>query len=312
MRASMKRSLAFLMLSLAAVQISAETKVGAILSVSGAVTMDPFGKRAPIAPVKGDLLYASTILKTGTDGRAMIELQGATREIPPGTTVKIADLLSTGVKNRGLAPFELAGRVLRSFSAAWGQKATEKVLGTKANKTEQASDEPSWEDGETDAATILAKARESIEAEMYDAALRELAAADRPSDPALARDLLFWKGFCNFQLENYSEAAASLSAANSLSSSSKSTVSTSADRGTLLFQLASSYYLLGQGKSAIPPLDAYLAENPDGPYAPYATVLLAKALDATGDISRARAVAADGAGRYKGSDLEKEFASIAK
>jgi TolA-binding protein len=89
-------------------------------------------------------------------------------------------------------------------------------------------------------------------------------------------------------------------------------VSTPGQRGSLLFQLGSSYFFLGREKDAVPILREYLAGNADGPFAPYATLLLARSLAASGDGSRARSIAIDAVKKYKGTDLESEFASLLK
>jgi hypothetical protein len=84
------------------------------------------------------------------------------------------------------------------------------------------------------------------------------------------------------------------------------------NRATLLFQLGSSYFLLGQEKDCIPQLDAYLAGYGGGHYAPYASLILAKALRTTGDAGRSKSVAQAALAKYKGSDVEGELASLAQ
>jgi TolA-binding protein len=89
-------------------------------------------------------------------------------------------------------------------------------------------------------------------------------------------------------------------------------VSTPDQRSFLLFQLGSSYFFLGKEKEAVPVLAEYLKDNPDAPLAPYATLLLARSLAASGDGGRARSLAGAAAKKYKGTDLESEFASLQK
>ena len=310
----MKRSaLVLLALVFAAALLSADTKLGSIQSFSGTVTIDAFGKGAFIAVVKGDVLYSSSVLNTGAAGRSRIELNGQVLEIPPGATVKISDLVSTSAKKGGLGWFAAVGKMLKSFSAATQQNDTERVLGSRAAEIgQEGAGETEWEVEETDAVTILPDARKSIEAGSYSSALEKLAKAEAPADPAVSWDLSFWKGYCYYQVEDYGDAGANLAAAYALSRSSKTVLGSPGNRGTLLFQLGSSYFLLGREKDAGPVLDTYLDENPDGQYAPYATLLLARSLAAAGDTYRARSIAADAVKKYKGSDLENEFASLAK
>lgn len=310
--APMKRIVVLLVgLLAAAAQASADTKIGIVESFSGIVTIDAFGTGKYIAVITGDVLYTASVLKTGPDGRVSIDLQGTKREIPPGARIRIADIVSTGVKRGGLSWFAAVGRILRSFTAATEGQESDRVLGSRAGNAGQ--DEPiDWEQEATDAALALPQALKDIAAGSYNAALAKLSAAEGPADPALSWELLFWKGFCYFQTEDYGDALTNLSAARSLEGASKTAISKPANHATMLFQLGSSYFLLGQEGASIPVLDTYLAENPDGQYAPYATILLARALAATGDTRRARIVAADGAARYKGTDLEREFSSIAQ
>jgi tetratricopeptide (TPR) repeat protein len=298
-------------LAVAAALLSADTKLGSVQSFSGTVTIDAFGKGAFIAVVKGDVLYALSVLRTGAPGRARIELNGQILEIPPVATVKISDLISAGGRKGGLGWFAAVGKMLKSFSAASRENDTDRVLGSRAENKSQA-EEPEWEVEETDPLTILPDARKSIESGSYSSALEKLARAETPSNPSVSWDLSFWKGYCYYQLEDFGDAAAHLAAAYALSRSSKTATGSPGNRETLLFQLGSSYYLLGREKDAVPVLDAYRAENLDGQYAPYADLLLARSLASAGEAGRSRSIAADAVKKYKGSDLESEFASLAR
>jgi tetratricopeptide (TPR) repeat protein len=313
----MRRSAAILILSgviciLAVFNASAETRVGTVQSCAGTVTIDAFGKGAFIAAVKGDSLYSSTVLKTGANGRATVDLQGQAREIPPGATVKISDLADSGARKNSLGWFASVGRLFSSFSKAAQRKEADIVLGSRAADISQEQEGMDWEVEETDPAVLIPEARQSIDAEKFDAALVTLGKADPPTDPPLAWDLWFWKGVCFFQLEDYGDAAASLSSANALQGKARSPLGTPENRATLLFQLGASWFLLGKNDSAIPFLGAYVEQNADGPYAPYATLLLSRALAATGDAAKSRSVASDGARKYVGKGLDAEFASLAQ
>jgi TolA-binding protein len=169
-----------------------------------------------------------------------------------------------------------------------------------------------WESGETDAKSILPEAQKSIDAGSYMEALEKLEKAEMPSDQALSFELLFREGFCYYQLEDYSDAAKNLSDAYVRLGSSRTAVGTPGQRGSLLFQLGSSYFFLGREKEAVTVLRAYLSDNDNGPFAPYASLLLARCLVASGDTSRARSIAIVGMKKYKGTDLESEFASLLK
>jgi tetratricopeptide (TPR) repeat protein len=285
-----------------------------VQSVVGAVTIDAFGKGAFIPAIKGDSLYSSSVLKTAANGRASIVLQGQARDIPPGATVMIADLVASGAKKSTLGWFAAVGKLISSFSQAAQRKENDLVLGSRAADVgqEETGAGMDWEVEETDAATLIPEARQSIDAGKYEAALATLGKAEPPSEPQPAWDLWFWKGVCFFQLEDYGDAAASLSSAHALEAKSRTPLGTPETRGLLLFQLGSSWFLLGKNDAAIPLLGAYVEQNANGPYAPYATLLLSRALAATGDAARSRSIASDGARKYPGSGLDADFAALAR
>jgi tetratricopeptide (TPR) repeat protein len=299
---------------LCAVPLLAQTKIGSVRSFSGDVTIDAFGKGTFIKVVEGDALYASTVLKAGADGRATLDLQGAKKEVPPGALVKISDLVAANSKKSGLGWFAAMGKLIKSFSEASQAKEEDLVLGSRAAEVESKDSGAGmeWEADETDAAAVLPEARKTIDAGGYTGALQMLGKVEAPSDPALSFQLAFWKGFCYYQLEDYTDAAASFSDAYARQGTGRAALSTTAERASLLFQLGSSFFILGREKDAVPILAEYLVSNADEPLAPYATLLLARSLLASGDGSRARVVAANAAKKYKGTDLEREFASLQK
>ncbi len=293
---------------------TADTRVGSLQSSTGTVTIDAFGKSSFIPAVTGDSLYSSTILKTGADGRATILLQGEPHEIAPGATVKIGDLVASGARKSSLGWFGAVGKLIGSFGKAAQRKEGDLVLGSRAADVaqEQADADMGWEVEETDAATLIPEAKKSIDDGLYASALATLAKADPPAEPEMAWELAFWKGDCYFQLEDYGDAAASLTSANALQGSGRQSLGTPETRALLLFQLGSSQFLLGNNRAAIPMLDASIAQSADGPYAPYATLLLSRALATTGDAARSKAVAAAGARKYAAAGLDADFAALSQ
>jgi tetratricopeptide (TPR) repeat protein len=293
---------------------AADPSLGKVVSFSGSVLVDSFGKGTFLAAIRGDLLYRTSVLRTAADGRATIELQGKSQEIAPGATVKIADLLVASAKKGGLAWFGALGNLVRSFSEASQKKDDQLTLGSRAADVSQGQggDEIDWEVEETDAARLLPEAQKEIELRNYSAALAELGKADAPSDPAVAWDLSFWKGFCFYQLEDYGDAVKSHTDAYKRMKASRTAIGSPQNRRMLLFQLASSQYLLGQDMLSIPLFDEYLAEKSGDAYEPYASLFLARALAAAGDAKRARTVAEEALRKYRGTALEGEFASLLK
>ena len=272
----MKRTLVFFLLLFAvAVMAPAQARMGTIASIVGAVSIDAFGKGALIPAVKGDALYASTLLKTGPNGRVTLDLGGQACEVPPAATVKIGELAAAAAKKGGLSWFAAVARLVKSFADASQRKEGDAVLGSRAgDATSCDSTEMEWDVEESDAAALIPQARKSIEAGGYTSALETLAKAETPGEPAVAWQLSFWRGFCYFQLEDYPDAVKHLSAARERGRSSPQLGSPS-DRAMLLFQLGASLYFTGNEKEAAAVLGSYLAEAPDGQFAQYAKQLLA-------------------------------------
>lgn len=293
---------------------AADPSVGRIAAVSGSVLVDAFGKGAFIAAIRGELLYKASVLKTEADGRATIEIQGRTQEVPPAAIVRISDALAAGARKGGLAWFAALGNLVRSFGEASRKKESAQTLGSRAGNAGEGSslDGMDWEVEETEPSKVLEKAKMQIEAGSHSAALAALAKADPALEPALAWELSFWKGFCYYQLEDYADAARSLSAARSLEGTSHVPLGAPQERRMLLFQLGSSLFLLGQDKAAVAPLETLLAEKGGEAYEPYAALLLARALAAAGETGKSRTVAAQWAKLSRGSPLEAEFAALAK
>jgi hypothetical protein len=287
---------------------AADPSVGRISSLEGRVLIDQFGKGAFIAAVRGDLLYAATVLKTPVDGIVRIELQGKARDIPPDAAVRVSDLLAAGARRAALPWFSAVGGLIRSFTEAARKKEETPTLGSRAGDASKGAGagDMDWALDEADPARLLPLARAAIREAKYAEALATLARSDPATDPALAWDLSFWRGFCYFQLEDYADAVR-----HHLAAQAAGRAATEEDGRMLLFQLGSSYVLLGQEKSAIPPLESYMAQRQGDPYEPYAALTLARALAAVGEAAKARAVAEEGRKTWRGTALEKEFAALA-
>jgi TolA-binding protein len=240
------------------------------------VSIDAFGKGAFIPAAKGDDLYASTVLKTGANGRATLDLKGQVIEVAPEARVKISDLSAASAKKGGLNWFAAIGKLVKSFTDVSQRKEGDLVLGSRAEEVTGAETaETEWEVEETDPTVLISQARKNIEEGSYASALETLAKAKTADDPAVAWQLSFWKGFCYFQVEDYPDAVVHLSAAYEREKSSPVQLGAPHDRAMLLFQLGSSQYLVGNEKDAGAVLNAYLVEFPDGQFAQYAKQLLA-------------------------------------
>jgi tetratricopeptide (TPR) repeat protein len=254
---------------------AAETRLGTVTSIVGTVTIDAFGKGAFLPAVKGDALYASTILKAGVNGRATLDMRGQVSEVPPGAMVRIGDLAAADARKSGLKWFAAVSRLVESFVDASRRKESDLTLGTRAAEAgAEESTNTEWATEETDASALIPLARRNMAPGGYASALETLAKAVPPDDPALAWDLSFWKGFCYYQEQDYPDAVKHFSAARALGKSSPR-VGDPAYRAVLLFQLGVSLYFVGEDKDAAAVLSSYLSDYPDGQFAEHAKMLIA-------------------------------------
>ncbi len=221
--------------------------------------------------------------------------------------MRVADLLAAGANKAGLPWFSAVGNLIRSFTDAAKPKNDRPTLGDRAGDASGGDGlgDMEWALDDADASRVIPRALELIRGGKCGEALAALSKAEPATDPALAWDLSFWRGFCYFQLEDYADAVRHHAAAQAPGKEG-----TTENQRMLLFQLGTSYYLLGQEKVAIGPLESLAAERKGDPYEPYAALTLARALAATGNAARARAVAEEGRETWQGTELEKEFTAL--
>ena len=70
-------------------------EIGKVIDYSGEVLIDTFEKGTFIQVVREDLLYKDSVIKTGTKGTVFIHPGNFQLEIPPGSMIKVSDLLSS-------------------------------------------------------------------------------------------------------------------------------------------------------------------------------------------------------------------------
>jgi TolA-binding protein len=297
-------------LCIAVALLNADTEVGKVVFRSGRVLIDAFGKGAFIPAIRDDTLYQNSVLRTDPDARAVVDIQGKRRDIPPAATVRIAEILETGARQSGLGWLQALGNLLRSVSEATRQKQEDLVLGSRAGNAEQDDGGLGWMDDEEEAAGLYRQSMADIREQRYAQALATLLRIKTPGDESLLWEATFWKGFCYFQLEDYRDAAKHLGEAKRMPRSETFSPGTAAERRLLLFQLGASHYFLGEPEIAIPNLEAFLAEPSGSDYEPYAVLFLANALIGSGDSGRAKSVLAEASARFKGQEIEKELALL--
>jgi hypothetical protein len=285
---------------------AADAVVGSISSLSGTVEIDAFAKAAFIPAVRGDKLYEATVLRTGPQGRASIELLGKPVEVPPGSLYKVAEAIVGQRRSSRLGWFPALLAVLKETVASFGTSGSDVVLGSRAHPVGEEDD--GWIVEEDDPGQLLLDARRQVREGSWMDALATLDAIGA-GDTLPPGETLFLRGSAQFGLGDYATARLHLARAEPL-------VKTSADPGAadilpiLLFQLGVSRYLVGEDGPAVESLAAFIALDPDSPFAAGGYQLLLRALVAQGERSRAERVLAEAQGRFAGTAHEKEFATL--
>jgi hypothetical protein len=295
-------------------RLSAETDLGSIVSLSGGVSIDAFGKGAFLPARNGDVLYQGTVVRTAADGKAVLLLQGIQSEVPPAAFVKVADLVKARSRSGGLAWLQSVGKALKSFTEAGKRQEQQVVLGSRAAEAEKPGADLEWMDEDESAEKLLKEAKRKASSMDYAGALTILAEAGEPVDVALAADILFWKGCLYYQTEDYADAERCLSDAYGRISSTPAAEASPKDsraHRVLLFQLGASRFFLGMDKQAAEVLQVLLWEGASEEFEPYSYMFALKALLSSGDKAQARALFEKGKPRLSGTALEKDFAALA-
>ena len=125
-------------LVLAAVAAHAQTPVGSITGAVGQVEIDAFGAGRFIRAEQGERLYRESVVRTGSDGRATLEIEGVAHTVPPGTVVEIASLLRP---ERRSAPAFLQ-RLVQGIADALTVRPQRTIAGTTASSVDGGT--PVW------------------------------------------------------------------------------------------------------------------------------------------------------------------------
>ena len=299
---------AALLLIAAPASFAADTVVGAITAISGSVEIDAFGKGAFIPAVRGDRLYDATVIRTGAQSGAAIELLGKTGQVPPATTFRISVAIEGQRRTNRLGWLPALVGVLRDAVASFGASGSDVVLGSKAADATSGADE--WIVEEDDPEQLLLDARAAVREGNWLRALSTLDGIPESAARALPPgEVAFLRGSACFGLGDYATARTHLAKAEPL-------VRRSVDPGAagmlplLLFQLGASRFFVGEDGPAVETLASFLALDADSPFTPYGYQLLIQALTARGDRAQAQQVLAQARVRFAGTVHESEFTSL--
>jgi hypothetical protein len=303
-------SLVFATLILVAVPAAcaADTMVGTITAMSGTVEIDAFGKGAFILAVRGDRLSDASVIRTGEQSNATIELMGTTVQVPPGATFRIADAIEGQRRTTRLGWLPAVVAVLRDAVASFSSSGSDVVLGSKS--AEVMSEGTEWIVEEDDPEQLLLDARKEVQEGSWLSALRSLEAIPESATGTLPPgEVAFLRGSACFGLADYATARTLLAEAEPLVRGSADPEATRI-LPVLLFQLGAARFFIGEDGPAVDALDAFVALGTDSPFAPYGYQLLLQALVARGERARAQQVLSRARDRFAGTEHEKAFTSL--
>ncbi len=288
----------------AAAAAALEAAAGSILSLSGEVRIDAFGRGSFIPALAGDSLYRSSVIATGATGQALLRLGGQEIALPPGSRSAVAELLKLAERKKSLSFFKPLAELIRAIGESAGGR-EDLSLGTRAAEA-GAQAKPEWY-LEDSAESLYREASEQLEKGEYHAALATLArAAAEPGEPLFV-EIRRAQGSCHFALDSFGEAELAFADAAKLVAASGGAAYPDEIRSSLLFELGASRFMLGKDAQAAASLEASLAGLPE-PLAPHAHYFLIKALYASGN-ARGAAQALDRArATFKGGPYAERFA----
>lgn len=306
MRATMLA--AALLVATVSASFAADVVVGSVTAISGTVEIDAFGKGAFIAAVKGDRVYDVTVMRTGPQSSATIELQGTLARIPSDATYRVADALEGQRRTNRLGWLPALLGVLKNAVASFNVSGSDVMLGDR--QTEVRGDDTDWIVEEDDPEQLLLEARNAVREGSWMQALSSIEKIPKSAVGSLPPgEVPFLRGSACFGLGDYASAAEHLAAAEPL-------IRGSADPDAagilpvLLFQLGASRFFVGEDGPAVAPLASFVALDLDSPLAPYAYQLLLRALAARGETARAQEILAQAKARFAGTKHEADFTSL--
>jgi tetratricopeptide (TPR) repeat protein len=281
-------------------------EIGKVVDYKGEVLIDAFGKGSFIQVVREDLVYKDSVIKTGKNGTVIIYLGNFQLEIPPGSMIEVSDLLSSESEKNNFIWFQSLLDLFKDILESPDNFQEKVALGGRAEKSE--TDDIEWmNDEEMDSYNFLL-AQKNIQTAQYSKALNYLLELENPeSDLFNPGEISYLKGFCYFQMGNFSDAEKHLNAASRKIKPAGSDNNQIHFQNTLLFQLGASNYFLGHGDKAAEYFTALLEKGSMDKYEPYVYIFLIHSLVTSGKGDIAETYLAEARKRYKDTPFEKEF-----
>ena len=303
---------AAILATIATLPAIAQTSVGRLVSVDGAVKIDAFGKGAFIGARKGDLLYKESVLKIPADGTATLEVGEKTHQAPPGATLRVADLLGSTERRTGLRWADALGRMVSSVARSVRGSEEQVTLGSRAADKSDTKDSVSWSVEEGDDEELYRTGRGKVAAGDPAGALKDLLAMEAESaDAYSAAELAFWRGHCYFELGDHADAQAYLTAARRELDADPLSLDPGLARLGLL-ELGASQFYLGEARDSVSSLRTLVREKKADERTLYGYLFLVEALSGLGDRTGATAELRDAEKLFAGSASASQLAELRK
>ncbi|MBN2536075.1 MAG: hypothetical protein JXB88_24555 [Spirochaetales bacterium] len=292
-----KNPFVFIFFFLSLCLFSADYSVGKILSFSGKVLVDYFGNGSFIDAQEGDSLYKNSIIKTGEQSSAIIEVMELKKEIPSFAELSIANVIMLESRKKNTGWFNSLMNVLNQASDAFFEGEENVDLASRGDDDILGNDELFAYETEEDYRPDYRKELEF---------LWEMNKQD--SHKYSTAELELKKGLCYFGLAHYEDALKHLSA--SYSSIDKKHEPLFTDNLILLIGIT--HYFLAHYPESIQHLTRFIFRNNVPEYKPLAYWLLLDSLILSGREEEAGILLEKAGQSLKNSILEDRFSVFLK
>jgi tetratricopeptide (TPR) repeat protein len=266
--------------------------VGKILSFSGEVVVDYFGNGSFIEAREGDSLYKKSIVKTGAQSKATIEVMELKKDIPPLSELSIADVITYESKKKNTGWFDSLMNVINQASDAFFEGEENVDLASRGEDEILGND-----------ALFAYETEEDIRPDYWKELDLLLEAGTGNSRTYSTTEMELKKGLCYFGLAQYRDALTHLDASYSSIEKKDEPVFTD----NLILMLGITHYILAEYPDSIHYFSQFLFRGNIPEYKPFAYWLLLDSLILSGRKEEAGILMEKAEESLKDSVLENRF-----
>jgi tetratricopeptide (TPR) repeat protein len=277
----------------------ADTSVGKVISFSGQVLIDSFGKGSFIKVVEGEYLYKTSVIKTGEDSKATIIVMDVKKEIPPLSELSIEKVISLETRKKESDWFRSLMELIQEASNSLFTEEEDVDLASRGELFLQHQDE-----------LFNYETEEDLSPDYGNELILLLDIPAGTASDYIPGELKLKKGFCYFGLGNYEDALRHFQESNNtIIKDMKKKGKTPYFHDTLKLMLGLSHYYLDEYDEAIPCFKTLLEKNSIPMLKPYISWLLLDALYAEGRLEEAQSLPESVKTSIKNYRLEDVFLS---